>query len=343
MKINKEELKKALEIVKPGLANKEMIEQSASFAFMRGRVITYNDEISISHSLSGLEITGAVSASELYSLLGRITKDDIEIIEGETEIVLKAAKAKAGLLLQKEIRLPLEELGERGDWKKLPENFLEALQFCRFSCSKDMSRPILTCVSVNEAGRIESCDNVRLTQYRLNKKMPISTFLIPATSVESLVRYNLKEIATSKGWVHLRSTDKKTIFSCRIFEDNYPDLSGILASETPTTIPLPKTLAQVLDRASIFAKEQFESDSLITVTLGHKRMKVIAENDAGWFEEEINVKYSAEDPIEFRVNPSFLKESLDKGEGCEIGKDKIRFKGPNWEHIIALTPVMKEE
>jgi len=39
MKINKKELKEALEIVKPGLANKEMIEQSTSFAFLKGKVI----------------------------------------------------------------------------------------------------------------------------------------------------------------------------------------------------------------------------------------------------------------------------------------------------------------
>ena len=48
MKINKKELQEALERVKPGLASRELIEQSTSFAFMRDRVVTYNDEISIS-------------------------------------------------------------------------------------------------------------------------------------------------------------------------------------------------------------------------------------------------------------------------------------------------------
>ena len=48
MKLNKADLQRALEIVKPGLANKEMIEHSTSFAFINGKVITYNDEISLS-------------------------------------------------------------------------------------------------------------------------------------------------------------------------------------------------------------------------------------------------------------------------------------------------------
>ena len=66
MKVNKEKLRQALEIVRPGLANKEVIEQATSFAFMDGRVVTYNDEISISHPVEGIEIEGAVKADQLY-------------------------------------------------------------------------------------------------------------------------------------------------------------------------------------------------------------------------------------------------------------------------------------
>ena len=51
MKINRLILQKALETVKPGLANKEMIEQATSFAFMKDKVVTYNDEISISYQI----------------------------------------------------------------------------------------------------------------------------------------------------------------------------------------------------------------------------------------------------------------------------------------------------
>ena len=56
MKTNKTKLQTALEIVKPGLANKEIIEQSTSFAFLKGKVVTYNDEVSISHPLKGIEL-----------------------------------------------------------------------------------------------------------------------------------------------------------------------------------------------------------------------------------------------------------------------------------------------
>ena len=52
MKINRKELLDTLSIVSPGVSNKEMaIEQATTFAFLKDRVVTYNDEISISHPI----------------------------------------------------------------------------------------------------------------------------------------------------------------------------------------------------------------------------------------------------------------------------------------------------
>ncbi len=66
--ISKKKLQEALEIVKPGLSNNEIIEQTTSFAFIDGRVITYNDELSISCPVEELNVQGAVKAEELYQI-----------------------------------------------------------------------------------------------------------------------------------------------------------------------------------------------------------------------------------------------------------------------------------
>ena len=71
------DLLKALEIVKPGLASKEIIQQTTSFAFIEGRVVTFNDEISISHPVPDLDIQGAVQADELYKFLKKTKADEI--------------------------------------------------------------------------------------------------------------------------------------------------------------------------------------------------------------------------------------------------------------------------
>ena len=85
MKIKKEELLKALAAVKPGLSSKDVIEQSTSFAFMGGHVVTYNDEIAVRYPVD-LEIEGAIRANELYSFLSKIKDKEIDLEVSEKPI-----------------------------------------------------------------------------------------------------------------------------------------------------------------------------------------------------------------------------------------------------------------
>ena len=45
MRVSREKLMQALEAVSPGLANRELIEQSSCFVFKSGMVMTFNDEV----------------------------------------------------------------------------------------------------------------------------------------------------------------------------------------------------------------------------------------------------------------------------------------------------------
>ena len=57
---------------------------------------------------------------------------------------MKAGKAKAGLTPSRKDTMPLEAIGEKSKWKKVPEGLMQALKFVSFACSNDMSRPIIT-------------------------------------------------------------------------------------------------------------------------------------------------------------------------------------------------------
>lgn len=213
MKISRVELLEALQKVKPGLANKELIEQSTSFAFIGDRVVTYNDEISVSHPVEGLEnMRGAIKAKTLYEFLARVKDEEIEIEQEENEVLIKTGRSKAGFRFEYEIRLPLEEVGEIGKWKKLPEDFVDALRLSYPACSNDMSRPILTCVNI-QGDKVEASDSFQIIQYQLKKKTP-ADFLIPASSVKELIKYDIQEVSVGENWVHFR-TSEGTVFSSR--------------------------------------------------------------------------------------------------------------------------------
>lgn len=333
MKINKEQLQKALEIVKPGLSSKEIIEQATSFAFIDGRVVTYNDEISISHPVPGLELSGAIQAEKLYPFLSKVKKDEIEIEVNDNELVITSGRSKAGLTLQSEIKLPIsEEIAKKGKWKLLPETFLKHVDFAMTSCSRDMSRPVLTCLHIEE-NYIEASDSFRITRCILNEKMQVKAFLLPATSAIHIVKLNPTHIAEGNGWVHFK-TSEETVISCRIFEDSYPVTESFFKTKG-IEITLPKTTLEIIDRAAVFAKRDHILDEVLIVTLENKRFKIRAESTNGWIEEETNIKYSG-DVISFMITPYLLKGILSETLVCHYCKDRLLFVGENWKYLTIL-------
>jgi len=328
------ELLKALEIVKPGLADKEVIEQTTSFAFIGDKVVTYNDEISISHPLDGLNVKGVVPADELYKFLGKAKGDAVKITANENELRLKAGKAKIGLALTEDVRLPLEEIKSKKKWFKLPEEFTTAINFTSFSCSADMSRPNLTCIHVRQDGVIESSDGYRITQYEMPEKMPIPTFLLPGTTAREVLKYDIKKVSLSSGWVHFR-TKEGTMFSCRIYEDaTFPDTSSHLEVEG-REILFPENIKEILSRAAIFAKADHYIDEAVTLSFKKNKVQISARNAQGWFREKAKVSYKGEEHS-FKMNPNFLSDIVDQLRECILSEKMAKFSGDNWIHVMSL-------
>ena len=332
MKINKIELQDALEIVKPGLASKEVIDQSTSFAFINGRIVTYNDEISISHPVKGLEIEGAITAEQLYKLLNKITKEEIDVTISEKEVVLEAGRIKAGLVLQSEIILPLDAINEISKWKKLPVNFSEAINFVAPSASTDMSNQILTCVHVCKKGWIEASDGLCITKYMIDELQ--YTFLLPANTAMIVAKMQPYKIAEGKGWIHFK-TKEGTILSCRILEqDSFPDTKDLF-NVKGIKLTLPKEIKSILERAAIFAKRDSILDEFIEVLLTKKKLKIKATSSAGWFQEEASFDYKGDEVI-FTISPHLLRGVLSKTLDCTLSKDKMKFVGTDWIYVTVL-------
>jgi DNA polymerase III sliding clamp (beta) subunit (PCNA family) len=333
MKIQKTNLIQALEKVRPGLSAKEAILQSTSFAFLGGNVVTYNDEISLSHPVEGLEITGAVQATELYQLLKKLKQEEIDISVTDNEIQLVSGKTKAGLTLQTEIKLPLSEVERKSKWKILPEGFKDALRFAVSSCSKDMSKPVLTCVHVSKDGFIEGCDNYRVARWTLEGEFPTGTFLIPQSSVLELLKLEPIKVALDGGWVHF-ITDDKTTMSCRVIDDSFPDTSKLL-NVKGVELSLPEGITEVLDRAGVFAKRDTTMDEDVTIALEKGKVRVESKSETGWFKEEVPNEYTGDD-LKFDITPSLLKDILKETNSFQHCGRTLKFESGDWVYVVSL-------
>jgi DNA polymerase III sliding clamp (beta) subunit (PCNA family) len=328
--MNKQLLLKALETVKPALANRENFEQATSFAFIGNKVITYNDEISISQEVEGLDLTGAVSAKELYQLLGKLKQEEIDLIATENELLIKGGKVKAGISFNSKVKLPIESIDKIGKWKLLPEDFTEALEIAVNCCSNDLSRLILTCVHVN-GNIIEASDSVKLYKHTLKKEVQTNKFLLPANSAKELIKMRVTHIAEGKGaWIHFKS--ENAMISCRILEENYPDSEKYFKKIDGAQFTFPKGLNNTLDKITIFS-------DLVKIDCDNKIMTISSFNDGGnsigWVKERFKSLHKGE-PITFGINVNLLKLILNKNQTCLINKDFLLFTGDNWKYLACL-------
>ena len=140
MEIQREQLMDVLLKVKPGLADKEIIEQSTHFIFDNNTVRTYNDKITITHNYE-TELQGAVSAPEFYNLFNKIPDEKIKAVDkGEGTFVFKGKNKQITFRIDPNITIPKVDVAgpKSKKWLPLPKDFAESVRFCVFSASKNM-------------------------------------------------------------------------------------------------------------------------------------------------------------------------------------------------------------
>ena len=338
MKINNEELKEVLRIVKPGLGDEKAVEQSTSFAFVGNKVVTYNDQISISHPIEGLDLTGAIKAEEFYSLLNKIKKDEIDIEVVDGQVLISAGRVKAGLKLQSEIKLPLETIEEisliegKVKWKVIPDGFLQSLSFAAPVCSRDTSRLLLNCIYVGES-EIISSDSFRILSQTLSDKLPYKDFLLPASVVRIITQLNPTHIFKKDGWVFFK-TETGTIISCRLVEGEYPDISAHFI-DSGEEITLTSKITSIIDRARVFSSETMEYDECVTLEMEKGVLFVKAKSEVGWFEEKSKISYKGK-KIKFDITPVLFENIFKQTHTFLFDKNKVQFTGENWEYLVMI-------
>lgn len=332
MKIDRHNLQSALEIVKPGLANREMIEQTTSFAFLGDRVVTYNDHISISHPIENLDIKGAVRSNELYEFLKRSTNKDLHVKLSDKELLLKSGRSKAGLTLMKEIVLPLDEVNAEKEWHDLPEEFTHNLMFVKDNASTDRSQMILNCVHVTPR-TLETSNGLQIMKLYLDDAWPLDNYLIPAETVPEIHKIEPTQVAESHGWLHFRNMNLTEI-SVRIFDDEYPEVDAHFEVKGEELV-FPDKMDDILSRARVFTEQDHNLDEQMEIRVKDGALLVHGKNQYAWFKEQAKVKYNGE-PTSFWITPSLLANILDKSSTCILGTEKLRFEGEGWEYVAVL-------
>jgi hypothetical protein len=337
MKIKKSSLFAALTVVKPGLASKELLEQTTSFAFVNGRVVTYNDEISISHPVEGVDFEGAVNAKELYGLLSRVDKEEIEVVLEGTELRITAGRVKAGLKLETEVKLPLKEIPEEMEEIPNPEEFNHLLSFAMRTCSVDPAQPKLSCIAIRKNGTMVGSDGHRML-YARGTELNVNDFLLPASSAVEIVKIDPVMISLEKGWVHFANGDG-TVVSSRRIEDDYipePQLQAILKFNKIGEIEFPARVNDILGRVKLFAEGDTPLDELVEIKVAGGKITFKGKSDVtgSWMEERATIEFDGE--VDFYITPSLFTDILSKTTVAIVDKSlqRLMFSAENWDYVV---------
>lgn len=337
MRIEREALLGDLELVRPGLSPREFIEQSACFVFQNGHVITFNDEVSC-RKKTAIQSTGAVAAKALLEVLHKVDDASLEVEDDGGEIQFKGNGKRFGVAVEKEISLPIDRVEMPENWHPFEKRVIEAVGMVQHCVGKDESKFITTCVHLFPNG-VESCDNRQMMRCSLPTGLKKSV-IVRGTSIAHICVLAMDKIALTQSWLHFTNSSG-LILSCRRYDEQFPDLSSILSFKgEPTSIP--KDLAKVCDRASIFAEGEEGAEPLVSVSLIPGKLKIVGEGHAGWYKEIKNIVYDGP-PLDFCVAPELLRHIGEKYSDAEVGQDRLKVKGGNWTYITALRPNRKEK
>ena len=344
MKINRDTLLKELRKVEGGLAIKATVEQSDCFVFNKGMVMTYNDQVACSTKCC-LSITGAIKAKTMLSTLSTWPFETIQFKMKEGGLAFKGKDAQGILRVEKEIRLPIKDVETPKKWKKLPEEFQEAIELVGGCASKNSASPHLCCIHF-ASDKMEACDGVQAGRFALS--LPFKTsILIQKDSIRCVYDKSIMEsgpsaVSETKNWVHFK--DKHGLLvSCHKHFDDYPtdELTKVFATKGNPAV-LPKELKGLVRRLDYYLNDTTASQWLI-VRVDSKHIKVTGSGRDGKQTVRTKIKYKGE-PIAFNINPNLLQELGRKHDKCQIAKNFIKIKKNKFQYVTSLwVPSEKEE
>ncbi|MCP4373937.1 MAG: hypothetical protein GY797_38410 [Deltaproteobacteria bacterium] len=321
--MNRKKLLDVLKKVKPGIADKDIVESMTYFYFSGKEVVTYNDKISILHPLE-TEFNLFVKADDLYKIVSLSKAEKLKIVENGTQLNIRSAQMNVNLttIIDEEIvdRIGLIEKSLKDvKWKKLPSNFMESATLCSFAAAKIEAESTLSCVYI-KGEKIMAFNNDQFASATLKGK--VSEMFLKASQLSNLVSIEPELYVVTKAWLHFKSEDG-CVFSIRRIDGDFPekDMEGALDFEG-RSVDLSTDILEGADIASIFVDTM---EPVISVKITKGKCIVSVTSEGGGSQHRSKLVYEGPD-IEFNLNPDFLREMLAHSTTITVDDDSTKAK-----------------
>lgn len=312
--MKKSDLLKALNFVKPATKGKSISEDNSYFFLNNNKVIAYNDQICVQYPFE-FGFKALVKASDLYKLVTKLKTNEISLVLKDTKVNIRSGRSNIHLntISDSEITSRIKKVNKslkKSKWEKLPNNFLESINICAFSASKNEAQGTLTYINI-DGTEVRATNNTQLAIATLNSK--VEKMFIKGIAVKDIVSLNPSTYSISKAWIHFKN-ENNCIFSIRTIEGEFPDTSKIFDSVKSKAVVMPEDILDGINIASIFTDND---NPAIEVHLEKGKCIILIESENGNYVFESEMKYKGES-VRFFIDPEFLLKMLSHSSSIKI-------------------------
>lgn len=309
--MNRVELVKTLELIKPALATTNMIPIFQSFIFEEGTVAAYNDVIAIVGP-SEFEQACGIHGNTLLGLLSNSGVEEFDVRFDPDVINLKLGKTTSKLPFSPKENFIFNEPSDK--WvAKVPINtgLYDALKICLETVSDDTTQTALLGITLQD-DKLYSCNGDALTRVKLKQggkgrvlmSTQFCTAVIKLWSSLDMVKGTLYYNAD---WIYA-DFDIWAVYGRILEVDNPIDFEALIKKGLKIKIPtqeLPSGFSEALSRARVLADPESQKTS---VSIENGRMLLHTETHMGEIKDMLTFKNHPD--VDANVNASYLQKAI---------------------------------
>jgi DNA polymerase III sliding clamp (beta) subunit (PCNA family) len=152
-----------------------------------------------------------------------------------------------------------------------------------------------------------------------------------------LAKFPVTKYQAHDNWIHFR-TEEGVLFSVRAVLGEFKDIKWLF-EETEKAKPdaifkLPDDLKETLQIAVAMAEDEGIHTN-VDISLKDNEFRCYAKKRRGEVERRLTIKYERE-PVEFKINPKFLLQALDKTTTMSLRLNRAFISSGGFKHVFAL-------
>lgn len=349
MKTERTTLLAALDVVKPAIATKALLEELTHVWFAKDQLLAYDDVLGIRAPFQSDGLVGGIRGALLLGLLTNSMAKFVEITteESGTEALLKASRAKLKLALLDADKAVWEYPSVKKDkFFSLTPEFMEALGDVLIAAGQDTSIPdqLGVTLSLDEDGLTlyaTDANSIASASIEIPKGYDEEYLVIPTPFCEQLIRLCTEEprMAIVKEGVVAECKPGIGVYSRLVDVPEPADFAGQLSRALPKgfikkAVPIPPVLRLAVERALVVLDGKIAEPIKFFVKDGVLNLE--ADSPLGELRDSIQLEKEHED-VSIRVDPALIKRGLEKCDEMFVADSCLAMLGRKGNFVYAVS------